>query len=46
LSVKRALFLLNAAFTMEILDLISKVHLTSFVIYIGKNSKGRLEKMK
>src|SRR5215475_13996642 len=34
LLVKRALFLLNAVFAITILDLISQVHLPSFVIML------------
>jgi hypothetical protein len=34
--VKRAFFLLNAAFAMAILDLISLVHLATFVIVLLK----------
>jgi len=34
--VKGFLFLLNAAFSMEILDLISRVHLASFLIQLPK----------
>ena len=37
LLVKRVFFLLNAAFAMAILDLISRVHLPSFVNYLNKN---------
>jgi hypothetical protein len=36
LLVKRVLFLLNAAFAMTILDLISRVHLASLVIMLTK----------
>jgi hypothetical protein len=32
--VKRAFFLLNVAFAMEILDLISHIHIASFVVSI------------
>jgi len=34
LLVKRFFFLLNAAFAMEILDLISRVHHESFIIML------------
>jgi hypothetical protein len=34
--VKGVLFLLNAGFAMAILDLISRVHLASFVIKLHK----------
>jgi hypothetical protein len=36
LLVKRVFFLLNAAFAMAILALISRVHLASFVIMLPK----------
>jgi hypothetical protein len=36
LLVKRVFFLLNAAFAMKILNLISRVHLVSFVIMLHK----------
>jgi hypothetical protein len=39
LLVKRAFFLLNAAFAMEILDLTSRVHLPSFVNMLPKYLK-------
>jgi len=37
--VKRAIFLLNAAFAMAIVDLISQVHLPSFVNMLSKYLK-------
>ena len=39
LLVKRVFFLLNASFSMEILDLISHVHLPSFVSILRKYLK-------
>ena len=39
LLVKRVFFLLNAAFSMAILDLISRVHLPSFVNMLPKYLK-------
>jgi hypothetical protein len=39
LLVKRVFFLLNAAFAVAILDLISRVHLPSFVIVLPKQLK-------
>jgi len=39
LLVKRVFFLLNAAFAMAILDLISRLHLPSFVNMLPKNLK-------
>jgi len=39
LLVKRVFFLLNAAFAMAILDLISRVHLPSFVNKLPKYLK-------